>query len=111
MRFFYFLITIGILTSLAGCSKEPAAKAEEKSLKIMVFKNGDITVEGQAATLDQVSAKLADLKRNNDVALYHRENPQGERHPNAMKVMDLVNDCRSSCARRRVFRSRQAATL
>jgi hypothetical protein len=44
------------------------------------------------ASLDHVSAMLADLKKAEGSVLYHRENPQGEPHPNAMKLMKLAAD-------------------
>ena len=92
MRAFLFIVALGIATSLTGCKKEPALNPPTKTLKIMVSASGDITVERQAATLDQVSAKLAELKKSGGAVLYYRENPEGEPHPNAVKVMQLVID-------------------
>ena len=61
-------------------------------LKIKVSAGGEIAVDGQAASLDQTSAKLTELKEASGVVLYHRENPQGKPHPNAMKVLKIVTD-------------------
>jgi hypothetical protein len=76
--------------SLLGCQKEQKVKPAMKTLKVTVSAAGVITVEGQVATLEQVSAKFAELKKAEGGVLYHRENPQGEPPPNAMKVVELV---------------------
>jgi biopolymer transport protein ExbD len=81
-----------VLAALLGCQQPQPAQANMNTLKIKVSIGGEITVNGQAASLDQTSAKLTELKKANGLVLYHRENPQGEPHPNAMKVMDLVAD-------------------
>jgi biopolymer transport protein ExbD len=89
IRLIAFLV---VLASLVGCQKEEAAKPNMNTLKIKVSAAGEITIDGQAASLDQTATKLADLKKANGAVLYHRENPQGEPHPNAMKVIKLVTD-------------------
>ena len=61
-----------------------------KVIKITVTAAGDITADGQPVTLEQLAAKLADLKQAGGAVLYHRENPASEPHPNAMKVIELV---------------------
>ena len=78
--------------SLFACQQQIPQKANTNTLKIKVSAGGDITVDGQIASLDQTSAKLAEIKKANGVVLYHRENPEGEPHPNAMKVIKLVAD-------------------
>jgi biopolymer transport protein ExbD len=80
------------LAAMIGCQRQQPAPANMNTLKIKVSAGGEITVDGQAVSLEQTSAKLADLKKASGVVLYHRENPQGEPHPNAMKVMKLVAD-------------------
>jgi hypothetical protein len=86
------LAIIFVTVSLIGCHQQPVEQANMNTFKIKVAAGGEITVDGKVASLDQTSAKLADLKKANVVVLYHRENPQGEPHPNAMKVMKLVTD-------------------
>ena len=61
-------------------------------LKVTVSADGDITVDGQASTLDQLSLELDELKKSAGVVWYHRENAHDEPHSNAMKVMQLVID-------------------
>ena len=92
MQYQKFAAIFVSLAAVIGCQREQPAQANMNTLKIKVSAGGEITVDGQAASLDQTSAKLAELKKANGVVLYHRENPQAEPHPNAMKVMKLVVD-------------------
>jgi biopolymer transport protein ExbD len=88
---------------LAGCQRDPAAPSpsghtqgekptvqETKLVKVKVTAGGDIFADGQPVTLEQLAAKLADLKQAGGEVWYHRENPACEPHPNAIKVIDLV---------------------
>jgi len=61
-------------------------------VKIKVTAGGDITADGQPVTLEQLAAKLTDLRQAGGEVWYHRENPMGEPNPNAMKVIELVAD-------------------
>ena len=63
-----------------------------KVLKVIVSATGEITVDGQASTLGQLSSQLAGLKKSEGAVWYHRENPHGEPHPTALKVIQLVID-------------------
>jgi hypothetical protein len=88
---------------LAGCQRDPAAPSAgggdqsekpavqvNKVIKIKVTTGGAITADGQSVTLDQLATKLAELKQAGGEVWYHRENPAGEPHPNAIKVIELV---------------------
>lgn len=86
------IAAVVVAASLIGCQRKQAANPDMKTLKIKVSAAGEITVEGQPVSLEQVSARMADLKKTDGTVLYHRENPQAEPHPNAMKVMKLVVD-------------------
>jgi hypothetical protein len=59
-------------------------------IKVKVTAGGEITADGQPITSEQLAAKFADLKKAGGLVWYHRENPAGEPHPNAMKVIELV---------------------
>jgi biopolymer transport protein ExbD len=88
---------------LAGCQRDPVGSPSaspvrqekpavqgSKVIKVKVTASGDITADGQPVTLDQLAAKLANLKTAGGEVWYHRENPAAEPHPNAMKVIELV---------------------
>jgi hypothetical protein len=92
---------VGLL--LVGCRPEPAGPSasnrqqEERAavhvskiIKIKVTAGGDITADGQPLTLEQLATKLSELKRDRGGVWYYRESPEGEPHPNAMKVVELV---------------------
>jgi biopolymer transport protein ExbD len=90
------------LLLLAGCQRDSAAPSSSgnqagnsavqnsKVLKIKVTAGGEITADDQPVTLEQLAVKLAELKKAGGVVWYHRANPGGEPHPNAMKVIALV---------------------
>jgi biopolymer transport protein ExbD len=61
-----------------------------KVLKIKVTSGGDITADGEPVTLEQLATKLTALKQVGGKVWYYRENPAGEPHPNAMKVIEQV---------------------
>ena len=93
-------ITIALLT---GCQRDSAVPARSRSpqpenpavqvtkvVKVKVSDSGGITADGQTVTLEQLAGKLAELAKAGGEVWYHRENPTGEPHPNAMKVISLV---------------------
>lgn len=61
-----------------------------KVLKIAVTAKGSISADGQPITLEQFAAKLSELRKSGGGVWYHRENPGGEPHANAMRVIELV---------------------
>lgn len=84
------IVAIIVLITLIGCKKSQPLGGDMTILKIKISAEGEITVDGEPLPLDQVSAKLAELKKANGTVMYYRENPKDEPHPNAMKVMELV---------------------
>jgi hypothetical protein len=77
---------------LRGDSNEQIAgeRLNMKILRVKISALGEITVDEHAASLAQLSASLVELKKVKSVVLYHRENPEGEPHPNAITVTNLV---------------------
>jgi hypothetical protein len=60
-------------------------------VKIYISKTGEVTLDGKAATLDEVGSAFSALAKKNGVVLYTRDSPGLlEPHPNANKVIDLV---------------------
>jgi hypothetical protein len=80
------------LLIIAGCrstSKAPATGSPY--VKIYVSKTGEITMDGKAATLDELGRAFSDLAKRHGVVLYTRDSHEMfESHPIANKVMDLV---------------------
>lgn len=87
---------------VTGCQRDPTASPSGRTqgekpaaqgnrvIKVKVTTGGDITADGQPVTLEQLARKFADLKKADGEVWYHRDNPTGEPHPNAMKVIELV---------------------
>jgi biopolymer transport protein ExbD len=98
-----------MLIVVAGCQRDstsPSLSARPQAetarvqttrvLKVTVTANGEIALDGHPATLDQLSARLTELKQAGGEVWYYRENPSAEPHMNAMKVIELVADNRLS---------------
>src|SRR5215467_14488730 len=86
-------VGILILTSLACQQKNaatPAGTADHPVFKLRVYKNGNITLDGQEVALDKLPATFADIKAKAGVLWYYREGSEGEPHPNAMVVMQAI---------------------
>src|SRR4051812_32988427 len=100
-------VVIVTASLLAGCeparsvtsSRMPEVKPDaptnlDEILRVGVAANGEISAEGQPITLERLAAKMAELKKNNGVVWYYRENMEGVAHPNAVKVIELVTRLR-----------------
>ena len=59
-------------------------------LKVKVTADGEVSADGQPLSLEQLADRVAQLKQARGIVWYHRANPSGEPHPNAMKVLQLV---------------------
>jgi len=94
------LITImGLLSFLlGGCSKQsapPSAPSPDAPvLKVAVFADGRLTVDGTAATIQSLQASLHTLSEKHGVVWYYREAGQQEPPPIAMDVMKAVVEAR-----------------
>ena len=65
--------------------------SESPYVKVYVNRSGEVTLDGKAATLDEVGRTFVSLAQKKGVVLYARESPEeAEPHPNAMQVMHLV---------------------
>jgi hypothetical protein len=94
------LITIvGLLSFLlGGCSKQSAPPSAPSSdapvLKVAVFADGRLTVDGTAATIQSLQTSLHALSEKHGVVWYYREAGQQEPPPIAMDVMKAVVEAR-----------------
>ncbi|MBL9136453.1 MAG: hypothetical protein JNK85_11320 [Verrucomicrobiales bacterium] len=90
------LITImGLLSFLfGGCSNQsapPSAPSPDAPvLKVAVFADGRLTVDGAAATIPSLQASLRALSAKHGVVWYYREAGQQAPPPIAMDVMKAV---------------------
>lgn len=80
----------------AGCGRSPEAQgpsvAEKRILKVAVFADGRITVDGSATTLEALRDSLKRLASDKGEVWYYREAGQSEPPPQAMAVMQAVVD-------------------
>lgn len=77
-----------------NASHAEGAIANQKStpeLEIVVTAAGVIKVEGELVTLEQLSTRLDQVKAANGQVWFYRD-PQGEPHPNAQRVIQLIID-------------------
>lgn len=94
------LITVmGLLSFLfGGCSKQPtpptAPSPDAPVLKVAVFADGRLTVDGTASTIEALRESLRSLSEKHGVVWYYREAGQQEPPPIAMEVMKAVVDAR-----------------
>ena len=68
----------------------PAPAADAPSLKIWISKTGSVEINGGQVEVEAVGPMLAELAQRKGVVLYGREGAEGDPHPNAMKVLQMV---------------------
>src|SRR4051812_3881602 len=103
MRSVLMAISVAGILLLATCQRETAAPLPvtdqhggepavktNKVLKIKVTAGEKLLADGQPVTLEQLPAKLSELKNADGVVWYHRENAGEEPHPNGIRVIDLI---------------------
>lgn len=83
---------------LGGCSKQPAPPNNPTPsapvLKVAVFADGRLTVDGTAATIQSLQASLRAMSEKRGVVWYYREAGQQEPPPIAMEVVKTIADAR-----------------
>jgi uncharacterized protein YegJ (DUF2314 family) len=95
----HLIAFLGLLSFLlGGCSKRsapPSAQSPDTPvLKVAVFADGRLTVDGSAATIQSLQASLHTLSEKQGVVWYYREAGQQEPPPIAMDVMKAVVETR-----------------
>ena len=76
---------------LIGCSpKKDASMDEAPTLKISVYQNGKVVVNGDDISIDELKTELSDLKSKNGVVWYYREAGEEEPPPIATEVISTV---------------------
>ena len=99
--FFYFLLFF----TISGCNQQKAestnseltsdstlvhSENNERSLKVFVFMNGDISSDGKIVSLEQLDSEFKYLSNDKGIVFYSRENIEGDGPEESMKVIDLV---------------------
>jgi hypothetical protein len=90
-----FLIIFLAALCFSGCGKRQEQTPMQKFntdivLKVSVLQSGKLLANGAEIRLDDLDARLSQLKSQNGVVWYYREGGQGEPPPIAMEVMKLV---------------------
>lgn len=95
----HLIAFLGLLSFLiGGCSKQSASpnapSPDAPVLKVAVFADGRLTVDGSAATIQSLQAALHTLSEKQGVVWYYREAGQQEPPSIAMDVMKAVFETR-----------------
>ena len=69
---------------------ETVMTKEPGIVKIAVFRNGSVEIDGQALAFDDAIATIQSASGSDTTVYYYREAPQEEPHPNAMKIIETV---------------------
>ena len=64
--------------------------AAEPVSRVSALASGQVLLNGNAIALPALDAALAELKSQNGVVWYYRENARSEPPPNAMQVIQMV---------------------
>jgi hypothetical protein len=93
----HIVTLIGVLSFLiGGCSKQsgpPTAPSPDAPvLKVAVFADGRLTVDGTAATIQSLQSSLRTLSEKHGVVWYYREAGQQDPPPVALEVLKAVTD-------------------
>jgi biopolymer transport protein ExbD len=64
----------------------------QKVLKVAITAKGEITADGRPTTLQALIPILRELAKNKGEVWYYREAPEGDPHPNVMKVLSAIVD-------------------
>jgi len=97
--FLYLFATMGLLSFLfSGCGKQPTTQSpvspDAPVLKVAVFADGRLTVDGTASSVETLRESLRSLSEKHGVVWYYREAGQQAPPPIAMDVMKAVVEAR-----------------
>lgn len=80
---------------LARCGTDHKTPAASHLVKIKVNRDGQIVMNDEPATLEQVKSSLSKLTQSGNGAVwYYRENAGAEPHANAMLVLQAIVDAK-----------------
>ena len=78
------------LTGCVGGIVEKPKFDESVVIKVSVLASGTVLADGTAVSLQDLDARLAEIKKGNGVVQYYRENATGTAPAAAKQVMDMV---------------------
>ena len=82
MRTSFFVLALALMAS-SSLAAEPVAR-------VSALASGQVLLNGNAIALPALDAALTELKNQNGVVWYYRENARSEPPPNAMEVIQMV---------------------
>lgn len=92
-RLILALVVLPALCGACAARRYELVDASTRVLKVKVTQSGDIYLDGRAKTLDEASAELERLKKENGAVLYYREeSAQHQPHPNALKIIHKIEE-------------------
>ncbi|MDQ3743360.1 MAG: hypothetical protein M3444_03155 [Acidobacteriota bacterium] len=90
------ILALVVLPALCGaCAARRTALVDPNArvLRVKVTQSGDIYLDGRSKTLEEASAELERLKKENGAVLYYREeSAQHQPHPNALKLIHKIEE-------------------
>lgn len=91
---FLLAFTLAIPTGIVGCSKKggegaEAAKAAGAS-RLVLAEDGDLTLDDESVTMEELPAKVGEVKARGGSIWYHRAGPRDQRPPEAMQVLNIL---------------------
>jgi hypothetical protein len=97
--FRHLIVIMGLLSFLfGGCSKQSTPQSpvnpDAPVLKVAVFADGRLTVDGVASTVQSLQESLRVLREKRGVVWYYREAGQQEPPPISMEVVKAVVEAR-----------------
>jgi hypothetical protein len=85
---------MGLFSFLFGGCGRQSPSPDAPVVKVAVFADGRLTVDGKPSTIDALRESLHRLSQNKGVVWYYREAGQQEPPPIAMDVMKTVVETR-----------------
>jgi hypothetical protein len=90
------LCVVVLFLAVASCKRhrQDAMSSSGPVVKIAVFADGRLTVDGSAATVESLRASLKHTTETHGTVWYYREGGQQEPPPVAMQVMQAIVEAR-----------------
>jgi hypothetical protein len=90
MRFLVCVVVLVLVFASCKRHRQDAMSSSGPVVKIAVFADGRLTVDGSAATVESLRASLKHTAETHGTVWYYREAGQQEPPPVAMQVMQAI---------------------